>query len=199
MSRHKKNKIHTNESVYIKHNKKYSHLLDVFIKNTKASNRLKNRLKVLFFVIIILIMVALCFLFGYSVYSTFKIIKDLDAANNESTESIVGAVVSIVPSLATMLVSLIKLPKIIAEYLFNPQEDENMVKIIGQIQNYDLQMYNLEQQANKLLEKQQGDDFKKFDDTLNSFLLENVEMPQNDNSKSNSNNNPSPSGSNNAV
>lgn len=181
----KKKSVNTqiNESVYLQHTRKYTSLLDAFIINTKVSNWLKIILKVLFFITIIVIMLALGLLFAYSVCNTFSIIRAFDTTKDESSESIIGAVVSIIPSFATLLVSLIKLPQIIAEYLFNPKEDKNMVKVIGQIQNYDLQMYDLEQQSNKLRKKQQEGDLQNFDEILNSFTFGNVKVPKNDKSK----------------
>lgn len=141
---------------YLEHTKKYTDLLDGFIKNTKSATVLKNELKIAFFVIIVLIMFILAGLFVYSIYKAFDIIKSLETPKNDATESIIGAVISIIPSLATMLVSLIKLPEIIAQYLFNLEEDKNMVAIIEKIQNYDIQMYSLENDVEHLLMRNQN-------------------------------------------
>lgn len=40
--------------------------------------------------------------------------------------------------------AVLKLPKIIAEYLFNPEEDKGMAQVIGQIQKNDTDMYSIE-------------------------------------------------------
>lgn len=175
------------DSVYLQHTKKYTDLLDVFVNSSRSSNRLKHWLKLFFFIIIVLIMISLILLFAYSVDRTFKIIKDLDIDNNKSVESIVGSVVSIIPSFATMLVSLIRLPKIIAEYLFNPKEDENMTKIIGQIQNYDLQMYPMEQRSQSLRKEQQDVNLNDFDGVLQSLLSNNEEKPKSEDINTNDN------------
>lgn len=179
---------------YDEHTKKYTDLLDSFIANTKSSNKLKSGLKISFFVIIVLIMAGLTVLFSYSVRKAFNVIMYLNSVNNNSTESIIGAVSSIIPSLATMLVSLIKLPKIIAQYLFNPEEDKNMVAIIEKIQNYDIQMYSLENDIEHLLMKSQKK--SNSNDKPMEELFE-MEEPSNEtNNNNNTNDNPpTPDGS----
>lgn len=177
-SNRKNNHKQSDESVYLQHTKKYTDLLDVFIKSSRSSNLLKFWLKIFFFFVIISIMLFLSYLFGYSIHYSFNIIEELDVTNQDSVGSIIGIVSAIISSLTTMIVSLIKLPKIIAKYLFNPEEDQNMVKIIGQIQHYDLEMYNLEKQANKLLGKQQGVDKSEFDKVLSDKLQYSNKSPR---------------------
>lgn len=45
-------------------------------------------------------------------------------------------------SFGALSVSLLKLPKIIANYLFNPEEGRDMVDVIKWIQDYDKAMYS---------------------------------------------------------
>ena len=48
-----------------------------------------------------------------------------------------------------MIVSILKLPKIIAEYLFNKKEDKQMNQIIKNIQSYEIGAVQLENTALK--------------------------------------------------
>lgn len=56
---------------------------------------------------------------------------------------------------STLLVALIKLPKIIAKYLFNPKEDRDTVAIIGKIQKYDIHMNIIKNDREQYLMKKQ--------------------------------------------
>lgn len=135
------------------HAKQYSELLKVFVNHINLSNNSKNKLKTSFFRSIIGIMIFLTVVFTLSIVAAFFIISNIKTADSNSIESIVGAIVSIIPSLATMLVALFKLPEIIASYLFNREEDTSMVSVIEKIQNYDVQMYSMKNDIEKVLMK----------------------------------------------
>lgn len=124
--------------------------------------------------IIMGIMIVLTVLFVVSVIKTFSVasqlvkvesqeggasesLDDNDASEfyENPIESVVAVIVAVVSSFVTMLVSLFKLPKIIAKYLFNPKEDESMAQIIGQIQKYDTDMYAIEKQIERKMMKQE--------------------------------------------
>lgn len=57
---------------------------------------------------------------------------------NSSLEVITGSIVAVISSFVTMIVSIFKLPRIIAKYLFNKKEDDQMTRIIENIQKYEL-------------------------------------------------------------
>lgn len=142
---------------YGKHTKKYTKLLQNYIVHTEDSNKIKNKYKKIFFWIIIAIMAALTIAFIVLLCNALGIIKDLSVGEKPiPTESIVGLVTAIISSFITMLVSLFKLPEIIAKYLFNPKEDENMATIIGHIQAYDIGMYTIEKETEKDAMKSQS-------------------------------------------
>lgn len=91
-------------------------------------------------------MYGLCFVFAGTlllsiILFTIMIIKDYN-----SVAVITGAITTIISSFATMIVSLFKLPKIIADYLFNKKEDRLMNQIIKNIQQYEINAvkYDLE-------------------------------------------------------
>lgn len=57
-------------------------------------------------------------------------------------------------SFATMLVSIFKLPQIIADYLFNKDEDNQMIEIIKNIQQYEIDAVKLEKTVSIDAEKE---------------------------------------------
>lgn len=143
-------------SVYDEHTQAYTQLLYSFIRQSHFSSTLKNKLKAIFFGIIVFLMILLVIIFYYSIYKTFKIINSsevTDSVNKENFEYIAGAITAMISSLVTVIISLFKLPKIIAKYLFNPEEDKNMVSVIEKIQNYDVAMYSIENDIERKLIK----------------------------------------------
>ena len=81
---------------------------------------------------------------------------------NDSFPIVTGAITAIISSLSTMMLSIIKLPELIAKYLFNEDEDHSMTEIIKNIQSYELksaQMNTLgENDAQKEINEQKADD-----------------------------------------
>lgn len=154
----------TQSAEALKHSKSYSLLLETYVTNTKESTKIKNILKCLFFVITMGTMVAIVFFFYYTlryVISSFDKVKDI---NNISLEMILSMATIIFPSISSLIVAFIKIPEIIAKYLFNPQEDDNMNKIIKNIQDYDRDMFAMEHKVeealmnNKIKSKELKDD-----------------------------------------
>lgn len=74
--------------------------------------------------------------------------------NYSSAAIITGAITTIFSSFTTMVLSIFKLPKIIADYLFNKEEDKLMSEIIQNIQKYEIDAVKYELESIKLkLEK----------------------------------------------
>lgn len=172
--------------LYIEHGNQYTDLLRFYIKNVRISNILKIIFKISFFVIIIWVMFILSIFFGYSIYKSFKIIGNLNITKYnsiKSIESIVGIIGTLIPSFTTLLVSIIKLPEIIAKYLFNRKEEEHMAKIIENIQNYDVQIYSIEKEAKAFVKKQQNG--INSGEVPNRDLQVGIQTPSDDNDTSN--------------
>lgn len=129
---------------YAAHTKKYTTLLENYINYTQKSGKIKNGYKKWFFRIIMAIMIALCSIFIWSVYQAFITFDKVSAMQSNVLETVISIVTTVITSFVTMLVSLFELPKVIAKYLFDPEEDKNMTKIIEQIQTYDTSMYSME-------------------------------------------------------
>lgn len=81
---------------------------------------------------------------------------------NDSFPVVTGAITAVISSLSTMILSISKLPKLIAKYLFNENEDCSMTEIIKNIQSYELksaQMNTLgKNDAQKKINDQKADD-----------------------------------------
>lgn len=113
--------------------KKYTSLLEKYVANAEKSLGLKLILKTIFFFGIILILLALIISFiTITIYSVKNI-------NVLSTDDRIMLILPFVSSLSTTLVALCKLPEIIAQYLFNPEEEKSIIEIIGKMQVYDLE------------------------------------------------------------
>lgn len=135
----------TNASEYRKHTEKYTEILSNYAAYTKSSNDMKACYKKIFFWAVMGILFALAAVFLYSVYSAFEVMKALpDTKENIPMENIAGAAAAVISSSVTVLAAVLKLPEIIAEYLFNPEEDKGMAQVIGQIQKNDTDMYSIE-------------------------------------------------------
>lgn len=101
--------VETNEE--FNRSKKYTSLLEKYVTNAEKSLGLKLILKTIFFFGIILILLAL----------------------------IISFITITIYSVKNILVALCKLPEIIAQYLFNPEEEKSIIEIIGKMQIYDLE------------------------------------------------------------
>lgn len=69
-------------------------------------------------------------------------------------ESILSTISVVVPAVVSLIVAFIEIPKIIAQYLFNIEEDNNMNAIIKNIQDYDSTMFEMEHKIDRVIEKQ---------------------------------------------
>lgn len=115
--------------------------INVEILNTykeQLAESIKNKLKKDFFEFIKLVMLLLTITFIAVIGISLIIMILMVLLNNSSTEVITGSIVAVISSFATMIVSIFKLPRIIAKYLFNKKEDDQMSNIIENIQKYEL-------------------------------------------------------------
>lgn len=127
------------------HDTYYSHLLFDYILNARKTLRQKRRLKTLFFIIIMSIFVLTFFCFYKSLQDITNIVKNASNQNGalQNSQTIIEILTIIVPPLLSVIVAFIKIPKIIAKYLFNIKEDEYMTSIIENLQNYDKSIYSI--------------------------------------------------------
>lgn len=72
-----------------------------------------------------------------------------------------------------MIVALLKIPEIIAEYLFNTEEDYFMNEIIRNIQEHDKAMYAMNHKADSFMKENEMKEVPK-DVDLEKELLEDI-------------------------
>ena len=138
--------------------------------NAKSKKVLKKR----FFNV----MCAIIFFMIFSFIGTLVFTFNLLFSKNISPTIISGIIPAIISSFVTMLTAILKLPQIIANYLFNKDEDNQMVEIIKSIQRYEIDISESEYAAIKKAEEekdviQEKELIKKYPKTL-------AEMPQED-------------------
>lgn len=97
----------------------------------------KTDLKNKFFRMVRTVMYAAAGFFCVSIIASFIVFGIAAYAECESFPVIAGAVTTLVSSFATMLVSIFKLPEIIATYLFDKEENNIVKDIIKTVQDYE--------------------------------------------------------------
>lgn len=125
-------------SPHQKYTKEYVEILKAYKIQYQKSATDKNDLKREFFAVIKSLMYWMIAVFVIAVIGSFTIMRIMIKYRYSSIELLISTIVPIVGSFATMAISILKLPKIIARYLFNKKEDELMKDIIQNIQTYEI-------------------------------------------------------------
>lgn len=136
----------------------YTKLIDNYVNGIRRNTWAKFIMKMLFFAIVMFILSGLVYTFHYTITYTISMIQNMIKSNHVSFNMITATLTPLVSSFGTIIISLLKLPEIIAKYLFNPQEDESAVAIVKNIQKYDIRMYPMLHNVNEKLEEEQTDD-----------------------------------------
>ena len=126
------------KSTHDQYTEAYVGILNAYKEQLSQSVDKKNELKQHFFDCIKKIMTAMVWTFAIVVIMSMIVMGLMAIFNTSSTQILTGAIVSIISSFVTMILGIYKLPQIIADYLFNKQEDEQMKEIILNIQQYEL-------------------------------------------------------------
>lgn len=113
-----------------RHNEQFSDLLCSYVNNYKESckSKLKDR-KWLFWVSVAL-MCIITIVTVITIIWSLMIIKDNRGNTMDVLPQVVGSVVSLISA-------ILVIPKIIAGYLYNMDEEKYLADIIGKIQDYD--------------------------------------------------------------
>lgn len=101
--------------------------LNIFVDNAESDASVKKNLKIAFFIIVMIVLLAL-------VAMPFVVL--LVVILNKIPISYSQFAIAVLSSTVEIITSLIVLPKIIAEYLFNKDEDKNKTDIIARMQKY---------------------------------------------------------------
>ena len=109
--------------------------------------------------------------FFSSTRNVADIINTISNKKDSNNETIVIEMITVVvPPLLSLIVSFIKIPEIIAKYLFNIKEDAYMTSIIENLQNYDKSIYSIEKKIEEDLQNTNLDN----DGNVRNFPDENV-------------------------
>lgn len=135
------------------HSAKYTTLLETYIFTTKVSSIVKIVLKCCFFIVAMGALSYVTYYFGKTLDFSFSIIgknQSAEGAPPTNMEEIAGVIAVIIPAISSLIVAFIKIPEIIAKYLFNIEEDSHTNAIIKSIQDYDVKMYEMESQVERI-------------------------------------------------
>lgn len=143
------NSSHSDE--VLKHSKNYSKLLDIYVSSTKRNIIIKSWFKILFFIITMGSMLTIVYLFYVSLQYVFNNFEKFNSLNDVTIEAILSMITVILPVISSLIVAFIKIPEIIAHYLFNVEEDNYMNSVIKNIQDYDMSMFAMEHKIDKML------------------------------------------------
>lgn len=130
--------INREKDSYIKIDQEFNRFLHNFVDIEEKKEQQKLNLKDQFFWFIML---------GFLALMLTPLIIVIVGRNMSST----SMMVSLITTLIELVSAIIVLPKIIAEYLFNKEEDANMIQIIKNMQEYN-------EKKHEYIEKKQEDD-----------------------------------------
>lgn len=118
------NKPHSIE--ILKHSKNYSNLLDIYVKSTKQNITMKKWFKIFFFIVTMCSLISIVYLFYMTLQYVFNNFNKFDSLNSVTFEAILSMITVVIPAILSLIVAFIKIPEIIAQYLFNAEEDNNL-------------------------------------------------------------------------
>lgn len=116
----------------------YSSIIKEYSLNLQKDLKSKRVLKIIFFSAIVAILIAITAMFIGALFKSFSLIK---TTQNKDNEFVLSLLLQAASTIAAVLASILVLPKIIANYLFDPKEENATISIIEKIQNYDSTMY----------------------------------------------------------
>lgn len=135
------NKLDIDESVIYENIKKHNKDYDLILRNYTITTFIKTGFKIIFFIAALYIWIIFIRLFVKSNNIVLTKINSIKEDNIIVQSEIISLVISLIPSLVSVLASFIVIPKTIAEYLFNPKEDIDSIKMIKNLQIYDMKLY----------------------------------------------------------
>ena len=158
------NKPHSVE--ILKHSKNYTKLLDIYVNSANQNMTMKKWFKIIFFIVTMCSLVAVVILFFMTLLYAFNSFNKFNNLNRVTLEAILSIATVVIPAISSLIVAFIKIPEIIAQYLFNTKEDENMNAIIKNIQVYDTAMFEMEHRLDKLLMDNKDQNEEVEDDSI---------------------------------
>lgn len=126
------------QDTHDKYTDAYVNILNAYKEQISKSVIKKNELKENFLNTIRQIMNWLTWIFAGALVISLVLFVIMAWKNSSSASVIAGAITTIFSSFITMIISIFQLPRIIANYLFNKEEDKLMSDIIQNIQKYEI-------------------------------------------------------------
>lgn len=126
------------KSAHNRYTDTYIEILSTYKDQLNKSFDQKIKLKEDFFHFIQFIMRVMVVVFAIVLIGSVILMSAMAFMNLISLQFIVGAATAIISSFVSLLLGIIKLPKIIAKYLFDKEENNLMEGIIKNIQIYEL-------------------------------------------------------------
>lgn len=116
----------------------YSSIIKEYSLNLQKDLKSKRVLKIIFFSAIVAILIAITAMFIGALFKSFSLIK---TTQNKDNEFVLSLLLQAASTIAAVLASILVLPKIIANYLFDPKEENATISIIEK--NPELRQYNV--------------------------------------------------------
>ncbi len=113
-----------------KHGQQYTEILDTYSKHLNKTLSLKRLMKKVFFWVAVGIM-------GFCILGIIAFVIVVAANAKNENFNIQDYIVPLFTSITSFLTVFIVIPKIIAKYLFNSNEDDVMKNVVSSIQDYD--------------------------------------------------------------
>lgn len=140
----------------------YTKILAAYARSVEWNITVKIILKVIFFLVTVGLMGIIGWTFRDAVFLCWEYLRAEDHSVLDK-KLIYDLLIAVVPSFVSLIVSILVIPKIIAEYLFNPKEDKDMVSIVEGLEAHDIKLYknNYKARAEKMqydAQKNAGDD-----------------------------------------
>ena len=129
-------------------------------------------LKILFFIVTMGTLVAVVVMFVMAIKSSLTTISQFDNLKDISIEAIISIATVIIPTISSLIVAFIKIPEIIAHYLFNVEEDNYMNSMIKNIQDYDMEIVSMENKIEQMLMLNKDNEPSMEDESIEDSISE---------------------------
>lgn len=140
----KRSVIKTHSASVLQHSTIYTEILDIYVKSIQFNIHIKFFFKLFFFIATMAILGIILYYFCKVVNYTLANFSDILMLKENMLDVLTMSLSVVFPSVCSLIVALIKIPEIIAKYLFDTDEDKYMDSVIKNIQDYDKDMYGLE-------------------------------------------------------
>lgn len=148
------------------HSQSYSDLLSIYVNSIKDNTKMKYGLKISFFIITMGILIIIVAYSGFSLFYVSRKLNSFNNLNELSIEAILGILTIVLPVISSLIVAFIEIPKIIAQYLFNIEEERYVNSIIKNIQDYDRSIFGMEYKLQEVLKNTKIESSDRLDDSI---------------------------------